>query len=230
VGLSVRPEATRSLHYVLDQWVLQWRKKFASGDVIIVRYADDFVLGFQHRKEVERFLEQLQGRLREYGLELHPHKTRLIQFGRFAGEHRERDGQAKPETFNFLGFTHICSTIHKTGRFTVKRKTMGKRLAAKLKQVKAELRRRMHRSIAEAGTWLGAVVQGYYHYHAIPGNFPRLRSFRHDVMRHWWQALRRRSQRRLRWEVFARLADQYFPQPAILHPYPLERFCVKHPR
>ena len=120
------------LHYVLDQWVLQWRKKFAWGDVIIVRYADDFVLGFQHRKEAERFLEQLRERLREYGLELHPDKTRLIQFGRFAAEHRERDGQGKPETFNFLGFTHICSTIHKTGRFTVKRKTTGKRLAAKL--------------------------------------------------------------------------------------------------
>jgi hypothetical protein len=217
------------LHYVLDQWVIEWRKKSARGDVIIVRYADDFVLGFQHRKEAERFLGQLGERLREYGLELHADKTRLIQFGRFAVEDRKRDGEGKPETFNFLGFTHICSTIHKTGRFTVKRKTIGKRLAGKLKQVKAKLRQRMHGSVAEVGKWLGVVVQGYYNYHAIPGNISRLRSFRYEVARHWRQALRRRSQRPLRREVFESLVNQYLPQPAILHPYPLERFCAKHP-
>jgi group II intron reverse transcriptase/maturase len=217
------------LHYVLDQWVIEWRKKFARGDVIIVRYADDFVLGFQHRKEAERFLKQLRERLREYGLELHADKTRLIQFGRFAAEDRKRDGAGKPETFNFLGFTHICSTIHKSGRFTVKRKTIGKRLAGKLKDVKAKLRERMHWPVAEVGKWLGTVVRGYYNYHAIPGNCSRLRSFRHDVARHWWQALRRRSQRPLRREVFESLVAQYLPQPAILHPYPWERFCAKHP-
>jgi hypothetical protein len=218
------------LHYVLDQWVIQWRRKNATGDVIMVRYADDFVLGFQHRKEAERFLEELRERLREYGLELHPAKTRLIQFGRFAAGNRKRDGLGKPETFEFLGFTHICGTIHKTGRFTVKRKTVSKRMAAKLKEVKQQVRQRMHASIAEVGTWLGAVVRGYYNYHAVPGNFSRLRSFRHDVARHWWQAIRRRSQRSLRRAVFDRLAAQYLPAPAILHPYPLTRFCAKHPR
>ena len=218
------------LHYVLDQWAIEWRKKFALGDVIIVRYADDFVLGFQHRKEAERFLEQLQERLRAFGLELHPDKTRLIQFGRYAAEHRQRDGQGKPETFNFLGFTHICGTIHKTGRFTVKRKTVGKRMAAKLKAIKAELRRRMHEPIKDIGEWLRAVVRGYFNYHAVPGNFPRLRSFRHDVIRHWWHAVRRRGQRPLRRAVFDRIVAQYLPTPTILHPYPLERFCAKHPR
>ena len=217
------------LHYVLDQWVIEWRRKFANGDVIMVRYADDFVLGFQHRKEAERFLKELGERLREYGLELHADKTRLIQFGRFAAEDRKRDGQGKPETFNFLGFTHICSTIHKTGRFTVKRKTVVKRLAAKLKEVKAKLQKRRHRSTVETGNWLRAVVQGYYNYHAIPGNFSRLRSFSPDVARHWWQALRRRSQRPLRWEAFESLMDRFLPRPTILHPYPLERFCAKHP-
>jgi group II intron reverse transcriptase/maturase len=218
------------LHYVLDQWVIEWRKRFASGDVIMIRYADDFVLGFQRRKEAERFLEQLQERLGTFGLELHSDKTRLIQFGRYAAEHRQRDGQGKPETFNFLGFTHICGRIHKTGRFTVQRKTVGKRMAAKLKAVKAELGRRMHEPIKDIGEWLRAVVRGYFNYHAVPGNFPRLRSFRHDVIRHWWHAVRRRGQRPLRREVFDRIVAQYLPTPAILHPYPLERFCAKHPR
>lgn len=217
------------LHYVLDQWVIEWRKKFALGDVIMVRYADDFVLGFQHRKEAERFLELLQERLREFGLELHPEKTRLIQFGRYAAEHRQRDGKGKPETFDFLGFTHICGTIHKTGRFTVRRKTVGKRMAAKLKAIKAELRRRMHEPIQDIGEWLRAVVRGYFNYHAVPGNFPRLRSFRHDVIRHWWLAVRRRGQRPLPRAVFDQIVAQYLPAAAILHPYPLERFCAKYP-
>jgi RNA-directed DNA polymerase len=217
------------LHYVLDQWAIQWRKKFANGDLILVRYADDFVLGFQHRKEAERFLEQLRGRLQEYGLELHPEKTRLIQFGRYAAEHRERDGQGKPETFNFLGFTHICGMVHKTGRFTVRRKTIGKRMAAKLKAIKVELRKRMHEPIKDTGVWLRAVVQGYFNYHAVPGNFARLQSFRHDVIRHWWLTVRRRGQRPLCRAVFDRLMNQYLPTPTILHPYPLERFCAKYP-
>jgi RNA-directed DNA polymerase len=217
------------LHYVLDQGAMPWRKKCAFGDVIMLRYADDFVMGFQHQKEAERFLEYLQGRLREYGLELHPEKTRLIQFGRYAAEHRQRDGKGKPETFNFLGFTHICGRIQKTDRFTVRRKTIGKRMAAKLKVIKVELRRRMHEPIGDAGDWLRAVVQGYFNYHAVPGNFSRLRSFQHDVIRHWWLAVRRRGQRPLRRKVFDRLVAQYIPTPAILHPYPLERFSAKYP-
>jgi len=218
------------LDYVLDRWVIQWRKQCACGDVIMVRYADDFVLGFQHRKEAERFLEQLRERLREHRLELHPDKTRLIQFGRYAIEHREREGRGKPETFDFLGFTHICGTLHKTGRFTVQRKTVGKRMGVKLKAIRAELRRRMHQPVGEVGAWLKSVVRGYFNYHAVPGNFSRLNSFRYEVVRRWWQAQRRRSQRRPRWEVFERLVAQYLPQPVILHPYPLERFCAKHPR
>ncbi|MBZ5653457.1 MAG: hypothetical protein LAO18_23600 [Acidobacteriia bacterium] len=192
--------------------------------------ATHLVIGFQHRKEAERFLEQLRGRLREFGLELHPEKTRLIQFGRFAIEDRQRKGEGKPETFNFLGFTHICGTVRKTGRFTVMRKTIGKRMAAKLKAIKVELRRRMHEPIKDTGEWLRAVVRGYFNYHAVPGNFPRLRSFRHDVIRSWWQAVRRRGQRALRRDVFDRIVAQYLPAPTILHPYPLERFCAKHPR
>ena len=193
--------------------MIQWRKKFAFGDLIVVRYADDFVLGFQHQKVAERFLEQLRGRLREYGLELHSEKTRLIQFGRYAAEHRERYGQRKPETFNFLGFTHMCGIVHKTGRFTVRRKTIGKRMAAKLKAIKVKLRRRMHEPIKDTGDWLRAVVQGYFNYHAVPGNFARLQSFRHDVIRHWWLIVRRRGQRPIRRAVFDRLVDQYLPTP-----------------
>jgi group II intron reverse transcriptase/maturase len=218
------------LHYVLDQWVVWWRKRYAIGDMVMVRYADDFVIGFEHRKVAERFLEQLRERLREFGLELHPEKTRLIQFGRYAAEHRQRNGEGKPETFNFLGFTHACGTIHKTGKFTVLRKTIGKRMAAKLKAIKAELRRRMHEPIKDTGDWLRAVVRGYFNYFAVPGNFPRLRSFRHDVIRSWWQAVRRRGQRPLRRTVFDRIVAQHLPAPAILHPYPLERFCATHPR
>ena len=218
------------LHYVLDQWVVWWRKRYACGDMVMVRYADDFVIGFEHRKVAERFLEQLRERLRESGLELHPEKTRLIQFGRFAIENRQRNGEGKQETFNFLGFTHACGTIHKTGKFTVLRKTIGKRMAAKLKAIKAELRRRMHEPIKDTGDWLRAVVRGYFNYHAVPGNFPRLRSFRHDVIRSWWQAVRRRGQRPLRREVFDRIVAQHLPVPAIVHPYPLERFCASHPR
>jgi len=218
------------LHYVLDQWVVWWRKRYAYGDVIIVRYADDFVIGFQRRKEADRFLKELGERMQGFGLELHPEKTRLIEFGRYANEHRQRNGKGKPETFNFLGFTHICGTIHKTGKFTVMRQTIGKRMAAKLKAIKAELRRRMHEPIKDTGDWLRAVVRGYFNYHAVPGNFSRLRSFRHDVIRSWWQAVRRRSQRGLRREAFERIVAQYIPAATIVHPYPLERFCAKHPR
>jgi RNA-directed DNA polymerase len=163
------------LPYVLDQWVNEWRKVQANGEVIIVRYADDFVLGFQYRDQAERFLKQLQKRMAAHGLELHWEKTRLIQFGRFAAEDRKRDGAGKPETFNFLGFTHICGTIWTSGKFTVHRKTVGKRMTAKLKDLSAKLRKRMNDPIAETGGWLTQVVRGYLNYHAIPGNLPRFK-------------------------------------------------------
>lgn len=219
------------LHYVLDQWVMEWRRKYAIGDVIIVRYADDFVLGFQYRKEAERFLEQLRKRLADYGLELHSDKTRLIQFGRFAGEDRKREGKGKPETFDFLGFTHICGTIHKSGKFTVHRKTTGKRMRAKLRSTGVELHRRMHRPIAETGDWLKQVVCGYYNYHAVPGNLPRLETFRQQIARLWLHTLQRRGQRgRWTWERFETLMNHYLPRPKVLHPYPLARFYATHPR
>src|SRR5450755_969518 len=167
----------------------------------------------------------------EYGLELHSEKTRLIQFGRFAAEQRKRDGAGKPETFNFLGCTHICSRIWNSGKFTVQRKTVGKRMTAKLQNIAAQLRKRLHHPIAQTGQWLGQVLQGYYNYHAIPGNLRRLYTIRRETARHWLFALRRRSQRsRWTWERFEILITQYLPEPSILHPHPLERFRAKHPR
>ena len=219
------------LHYVLDQWVMGWRKENAGGEVIIVRYADDFVLGFQHRPDADRFVEQLRKRMADYGLELHSEKTRLIEFGRFAAGNRERNGAGKPETFNFLGFTHICGTIRKSGKFTVLRKTIGKRMTAKLKNISAELRRRRHDPIQQTGDWLKRVVQGYFNYHAVPGNLRRLYTFRGETARRWLLSLRRRSQRsRWTWERFERLINQHLPEPKVLHPYPLTRFCAKYPR
>jgi group II intron reverse transcriptase/maturase len=218
------------LHYVLDRWVIEWRKVHAKGDAVIVRYADDFVLGFQYRGEAERFLKQLRERMAEYGLELHPEKTRLIEFGRFAEGNRKRDGAGKPETFNFLGFTHICGTIWKSGKFTVKRKTVGKRMTAKLRDIAANLRRRMNDPIEQTGNWLKQVVRGYFNYHAVPGNLKRLYTFRRTTARYWLFTLRRRSQRsRWTWERLQTLIDLYLPEPQILHPYPLQRFYAKYP-
>jgi group II intron reverse transcriptase/maturase len=218
------------LHYVLDQWVTEWRKVDAKGDVIIVRYADDFVVGFQNRNEAESFLKQLRERMGEYGLELHTEKTRLIEFGRYAEGNRKRSGAGKPETFNFLGFTHICGTIWKSGKYTVKRKTVGKRMAAKLQDIAAKLRGRMNDTIEQTGDWLKQVVRGYYNYHAIPGNLERLYVFRRETARHWLFTLRRRSQRsRWTWERFDTLMNLYLPEPEIIHPYPLSRFHAKYP-
>jgi RNA-directed DNA polymerase len=219
------------LHYALDKWVIQWRRKNARGEVIIVRYADDFVMGFQDRAEAEQFLEQLRERLKAYGLELHSDKTRLIEFGRYAGPQRKRDGKGKPETFNFLGFTHIGGKRWKTGTFTVKRRTIGKRMTAKLKAISAELHQRMHEPIAEVGKWLTTVIRGYYNYHAVPGNLPRMGTFRQEVGRRWRRALERRSQRgRWSWERFKPLMTRYLPVPKVTHPYPLARFDATHPR
>ena len=217
------------LHYVLDLWAKAWRKKVARGEMIIVRYADDGVLGFEGQEDAEQFLEQLRERLRKFGLELHPEKTRLIEFGRYAAERREKRGEGKPETFNFLGFTHICGTNHKTGKFTVHRKTIGKRMAAKLKEIRAKLRQRMHESPKTTGTWLVQVVRGYFQYHAIPGNWARLTAYRRDILRMWFQTLRRRSQRsRLSWERFQQSLGCLLPPVQILQPYPSVRFDAKY--
>jgi RNA-directed DNA polymerase len=218
------------LHYVLDLWVEAWRKKQAHGDVIIVRFADDAVLGFERLKDAERFLEQLRERLTKFGLELHSEKTRLIEFGRFAAESRKKRGEGKPETFNFLGFTHICGTNYRTGKFTIHRKTIGKRMAAKLKDIRTQLRKRMHARIPGTAKWLQWVVSGYFQYHAIPGNLTRMRAFRSDVLRSWLQTLRRRSQNhRMNWERVAVRLDPLLPPVKIVHPYPDARFGARYP-
>ena len=216
------------LHYVLDVWVQAWQKRLARGDMMVVRYADDAVLGFQHREEAERFLEQLRERLRKFGLELHPDKTRLIEFGRYAAERRKERGEGKPETFAFLGFTHICGTSNKTGYFVVKRKTIGKRMVAKLKDIRQKLRMRMHESIGEIAEWLKSVVRGYFQYHAIPGNKQRMKAFRREVVRMWLWALRRRSDKTSwTWERFVKRLVVLLPSVKVLHPYPDVRYDAK---
>jgi group II intron reverse transcriptase/maturase len=219
------------LHYVLDLWVSNWRKS-AQGDVIIVRYADDWVMGFQYRKEAERFLHELQGRMAKFGLEPHPEKTRLIEFGRFAAANRSKRGEGKPETFDFLGFTHICARTRKDKRFTIRRKTIAKRLRAKVKEVKKEILRRRHEPVPELGKWLRSVVQGHLNYYAVPGNKQSTDAFRSEVMRGWLHALRRRSQkaRNLTWERFKRLVRTWLPTSRVKHPYPNQRLCVTNPR
>ena len=219
------------LHYVFDLWVQHWRTHRAEGEVIVVRYADDMVLGFQHRAEAGRFLQDWRERLRKFGLELHPDKTRLIEFGRFAAERRKQRREGKPETFNFLGFTHICGQTRKDGQYLVLRKTIRKRLLAKLKEVKIALWRRMHQPLAEVGRWLRSVVQGYFNYHAVPGNLASLRHFRAEVSKRWLRVLCRRSQKgRITWELMAQFVAEWLPQPRTLHPYPTTRFAAKHPR
>ena len=218
------------LHYVFDLWVEVWRKKCALGDVVVVRYADDNVLGFQHRVEADRFLENFRERLQKFGLELHPDKTRRIEFGRFAERNRKRRGEGKPETFDFLGFTHI-SGKKRDGNFVVKRKTIGKRMRAKLEEIKRQLLNRTHDPIVQTGKWLKSVVQGYFNYHAVPGNLDSLNVFRFRVTLLWRQALLRRSQRhRLNWVRMRQLAERWLPEPRVLHPYPSVRFDATHPR
>jgi RNA-directed DNA polymerase len=219
------------LHYVLDLWAEAWREKVAYGEMIIVRYADDAVLGFQYRSDAERLLRELQERLAKFGLELHPEKTRLIEFGRYAAEHRRKRGKGKPETFNFLGFTHMCGRSRGTGYFTVFRRTMGKRMAAKLKEIHQQLRKRRHAPVRTTLNWLRAVIRGYFQYHAVPDNEHRLRAFRKDVLRLWHRQLRRRSQRsNLTWGLFAEWIGNRLPAVEILHPWPSERFSATHPR
>jgi hypothetical protein len=219
------------LHYVFDQWVHQWRTKFATGDVIIVRYADDFVVGFQHRREAERYLRELGERFEKFGLALHPDKTRLIEFGRFAAENRRKRGERKPETFTFLGFTHLCGRTLKNSGFIVKRQTATKRLRAKLIEVKQELTRRRHEPISRQGKWLRGVVQGYFNYHGVSRNIAALNTFQAETTRHWLRTLRRRGQRRrMTWKRFKPHVTRWIPRPKILHPYPDARFDAKHPR
>ena len=218
------------LHYVFDLWAKRWRKHHAHGQVIIVRYADDIVVGFEHEAEAKRFLVDLQQRMDKFALSLHPDKTRLIEFGRFAAQNRARRGLGKPETFNFLGFTHI-SGRSRQGGFQLKRKTRRDRLRAKLREIKEALRRRMHDSIPAQGKWLAQVVRGYFNYHAVPTNAKSLVAFRHHVTDLWRRTLKRRGQRdRTTWARIARLVAAYLPAVRILHPWPDTRFAVNHPR
>jgi group II intron reverse transcriptase/maturase len=224
-GASASPLlANVYLHYVLDRWVRQWRRKHAHGDVIIVRFADDFVVGFEHQVDAQQFLSDLRERLSKFSLELHPDKTRLIEFGRNAARTRASRGAGKPETFDFLGFTHFCGKA-KNGHFWVRRKTISKRMRAKLAEVKDQLRRRMHLPIPEQGRWLASVVRGHLAYYAVPGNIDTVAAFRTQVTRLWFKALRRRSQRnRLNWTRMNRIANRWLPPARVKHPFPNVRF------
>jgi RNA-directed DNA polymerase len=212
------------LHYVFDLWVQRWRRD-AKGDVIVVRYADDSVAGFESKAEVGRFLEALKERFAKFGLTLNEDKTRVLEFGRFAAQHSAQRGLPRPQTFDFLGFTHVCATKRANGRFTVRRLTTAKRMRATLKALRQTLNRRKHEPIPVIGKWLRRVVQGYFNYHAVPGNSRRLSAFRRDVARAWLHALRRRGQHgRMPWDRFRRHVARYLPLVRVLHPYPSERF------
>ena len=219
-GGSISPLlANIYLHYALDLWVQRWRTKRAQGDVVIVRYADDFILGFEHRTEAEQFQRDLQQRMAKFGLEVHPDKTRLIEFGRFAVQDRDRRGQGKPETFDFLGFTHSCGT-NKAGRFEVRRQTMRKKWQAKLREVYATLRNKMHSPVPEQRCYLQAVMRGHIHYYGVPGNRPSVAAFRFRLGWLWWKVLRRRSQRTtVTAERLCRLVEKWIPEPYLSHPY-----------
>jgi len=213
------------LHYVLDIWASWWRKTKTKGDMIIVRYADDFVIGFQYYEEAVTFLAALHRRLSNYDLTLHPQKTRLIEFGKYASGDRKRKGKGKPETFDFLGFTHIC-TKNRKGDFFLRRKTKRKRLKRKLDEVKSELKKRMHERINETGRWLAKVISGHTNYYGVPGNMDTVREFYKQCVRMWLRTLRRRSHKaqKLTWEVFRRKTEKMIPRPRLVHPFPEQRF------
>ena len=214
------------LHYVFDLWAKHWRQTQARGDMIVVRYADDFVVGFQVKADAEKFLTELRARMAQFALELHPEKTRLLEFGAYADQQRKRRGEGKPETFNFLGFTHICAK-KRNGRFTVLRQTIRKRMQAKLAEIKEELRKRMHQPIPEIGSWLRAVVRGHFQYFGVPMNAPALAIFRLSISRLWQRVLKRRSQcRRSIWSRMQRLIALWLPAARVCHPYPLKRMGV----
>ena len=226
-GGSISPLlANVYLHYVFDLWAHRWRTRDAHGDVVIVRFADDFVVGFQHRDDAERFLAELRDRFAHFGLTLHPDKTRLLEFGRFAAPNRRDRGDGKPESFNFLGFTHSCATTRKGG-FTVLRQTMRQRMQAKVKAVGTVLRQRLHRPVPEVGAYLRAVLLGHFRYYGVPMNGRALSAFRAALVRLWRRILRRRSQRtRVTAARLQRLVARWLPVPHICHPYPLVRFGV----
>jgi group II intron reverse transcriptase/maturase len=216
------------LHYVFDLWAHRWRHKAASGDVIIIRYADDIVVGLQHEHEARTFLQDLQTRMRKFELALHPDKTRLIRFGRHAAEQRKRLGQGKPETFDFLGFTHFCTRSWVTGRFVIGRKTIKKRMLTKLQDIKMELRQRWHDPVAETGAWLHKVLTGHLNYYAVPLNARSLHWFFNRVCRMWLRALNRRSQKAsVTWAKFQRLITRFLPPIKIRHPLPCHRFDAR---
>jgi RNA-directed DNA polymerase len=218
------------LHYVLDLWAHRWRQREATGDMIIVRYADDVIAGFEHEADARRFLDAMRVRFAGFALSLHPDKTRLLEFGRHAAANRRKHGLGKPETFDFLGFTHICGKSRRGG-FLLKRKSRRDRMRAKLRAIKEELRKRMHQPIPEQGQWLRPVVAGFFNYHAVPTNSRAVAAFRYHVTVLWLRTLRRRSQRhRLTWDRMTKLVDDVLPRPALLHPWPNVRFAVKHPR
>jgi len=227
-GASASPLlANVYLHHVFDWWVRQWRSRQARGDMIVVRFADDFIVGFEHQGDAKQFLHDLRERFTKFGLELHPDKTRLIEFGRFAAQRRAARGLGKPETFEFLGFTHICGR-GKNGSFWLRRHTISKRLRAKLKQVKDQLKRRRHLPIPDQGRWLGSVVRGHLAYYAVPGNSRAISAFHRQLGRLWRRALRRRSQRhRLSWRRMERLVARWLPPARIRHPYPEVRFDAR---
>lgn len=227
-GASVSPLlANVYLHYVFDLWAQWWRSRYARGDVIIVRFADDFTVGFEYEQDAQRFLVELRERFAKFGLELHPDKTRLIEFGRHAVRRRAARGVGKPETFDFLGFTHVCGKT-RTGRFWLKRLTISKRMRAKLREVNDQLKRRRHQPVPEQGRWLGSVVRGHLAYYAVPGNTDAVAAFRTQVTRHWYKALKRRSQRtRLNWTRMNRIATRWLPPARVIHPFPDMRFNAR---
>jgi RNA-directed DNA polymerase len=218
------------LHYVFDLWADRWRRREATGSIIILRYADDIVVGFQHEDDARRFLDAMRLRFEQFSLALHPEKTRLLEFGRYAAANRMQRGLGKPETFTFLGFIFICGKSRR-GAFQLQRKSRGDRMRAKLREIKEALRRRMHEPIPEQGRWLKQVVSGFFAYHAVPTNSRALGAFRHHVTTLWRRTLRRRSQKDgMTWERIMKIADAWLPQPRILHPWPDRRFAVNHPR
>ena len=227
-GASASPLlANVYLHYVFDLWVSRWRQRHARGDMIVTRFADDFIVGFEHLGDAKQFLKDLRERFAKFNLELHPDKTRLIEFGRYAARNRKARGLGKPETFTFLGFTHICGK-RKSGAFWLRRITIAKRLQAKLKQVKAELMRRRHLPVPEQGRWMASVVRAHTNYYAVPGNLDAVAQVRTQVTRVWFKALRRRSQRnRLNWERMGRLANRWLPPARNVHPFPEVRFAAR---
>ena len=227
-GASASPLlANIYLHYVLDRWARQWRRRHAHGDVIIVRFADDFVAGFEHRVDAEQFLNDLRERFSKFALELHPDKTRLIEFGRNAARARAARGDRKPETFDFLGFTHMCGK-NKGGGFWLRRKTISKRMRAKLAEVKDQIKLRRHLPIPEQGKWLGSVVRGHIAYYAVPGNTDSVAAFRDELTRYWFKALRHRSQRtRVNWDRMSHYAKRWLPPVRPMHPFPVVRFNLR---